>query len=54
MNYHDMQQLVIDYMDRYPVENETDLNMFAEEFVELFSLICEDIAIEHDWEFEGI
>lgn len=54
MNYNDMTQLVIEYMDRYPVENETDFNMFAVDFAELFCLICTDIAEEKGWEFEGI
>ena len=54
MSYSEMTQLVIEYMDRYPVENETDFNMFAVDFAELFCLICTDIANEKGWDFEGI
>lgn len=54
VTYSEMEQLVIDYMDRYPVECETDFNMFAVDFAELFCLICSDIAEENGWDFEGI
>ena len=54
MNNTELTQIVIDFMDRYPVENETDFNMFAIDFAEAFCLICEDIAEEKGWKFEGI
>ena len=54
VTYNELEEVVIDYMLRYPVENETDFNMFAVDFAELFCLIMEDLANEHGWEFEGI
>lgn len=54
MNDITLKQIVIDFMDIYPVENETDFNMFAVDFAEAFCLICEDIAEEKGWNFEGI
>lgn len=54
ITYCELEGVVIDYMDRYPVENETDFNMFAVDFAELFCLIMEDLAEERGWEFEGI
>ena len=54
MDNSKFQQIVIDFMDEYPVECETDFNMFAVDFVEAFSLICQDIADDKGWEFEGI
>lgn len=54
VTYTELQDVIIYYMDRYPVENETDFNMFAVDFTELFCLIMEDLAEDHGWEFEGI